>query len=100
MEGRRVYLFTGRDEVPPEGEDYVMHECLFEFNGKSCVAHHDAELPGGHEHRRSMAVEEFSYRADGTIAFIHQTKAGPKANPSAACKRWSWRGPFCRPADA
>lgn len=65
----------------------TIHQAFFEFNGKSYVAYHNAELPGGHEHRRSVAVEEFSYRADGTIPFIHQTKAGPRANPSAACKR-------------
>lgn len=64
----------------------TIHHAFFEFNGKSYVAYHNAELPGGDEFRRSVAVEEFSYRADGTIPFIHQTKAGPKANPSAGCK--------------
>ena len=65
----------------------TIHQAFFDFNGKSYVAYHNAELPGGGEYRRSVAVEEFSYRADGTIPFIHQTKTGPKANPSAACKR-------------
>jgi len=65
----------------------TIHQAFFDFNGKSYVAYHNAELPGGGEYRRSVAVEEFAYRADGTIPFIHQTKAGPKANPSAACKR-------------
>lgn len=64
----------------------TIHQAFFEFNGRSYVAYHNAELPGGHEHRRSVAVEEFSYRADGTIPFIHQTKTGPKANPSLSCK--------------
>jgi len=65
----------------------TIHQAFFEFNGKSYVAYHNAELPGGDEYRRSVAIDEFSYRADGTIPFIHQTKAGPKANPSADCKR-------------
>ena len=65
----------------------TIHQAFFEFNGKNYVAYNNAELPGGSEFRRSLAIEEFSYRADGTIPFIHQTKAGPKANPSAGCKR-------------
>ncbi len=65
----------------------TIHQAFFEFNGKNYVAYHNAELPGGGEYRRSVAIEEFSYRADGTMPFIHQTKTGPKANPSAACTR-------------
>lgn len=65
----------------------TIHQAIFDFNGKSYIAYHNAELPGGGEYRRSVAIEEFSYRADGTIPFIAQTKEGPKANPSAACKR-------------
>lgn len=64
----------------------TIHQAFFDFNGRSYVAYHNADLPGGGEHRRSVAVEEFSYRADGTIPFIHQTKAGPRANPSPGCK--------------
>jgi len=64
----------------------TIHQAFFDFNGRSYVAYHNAELPGGGEYRRSVAVEEFAYRADGTIPFIHQTKTGPKANPSSACK--------------
>lgn len=65
----------------------TIHQAFFDFNGKSYVAYHNAELPGGGEYRRSVAIEEFSYRADGTIPFIRQTVAGPKANPSADCQR-------------
>lgn len=64
----------------------TIHQAFFDFNGRSYVAYHNAELAGGGEFRRSLAVEEFSYRADGTIPFIHQTKAGPRANPSVGCK--------------
>lgn len=64
----------------------TIHQAFFDFNGKSYVAYHNAELPGGGEYRRSVAVEEFAYRPDGTIPLIPQTKAGPKANPSPGCK--------------
>jgi len=64
----------------------TIHQAIFDFNGKSYIAYHNAELPGGGEYRRSVAIEEFSYRTDGTIPFIEQTKTGPKANPSVGCK--------------
>jgi beta-xylosidase len=64
----------------------TVHHAFAEFNGKSYVVYHNAELPAGGEHRRSVAVEEFQYNADGTIPFIPQTVEGPAANPTAACK--------------
>jgi beta-xylosidase len=64
----------------------TIHQAIFDFNGKSYIAYHNAELAGGGEYRRSVAIEEFSYQADGTIPFIPQTKTGPTANPSVGCK--------------
>jgi arabinoxylan arabinofuranohydrolase len=64
----------------------TIHQAIFDFNGRSYIAYHNAELPGGGEYRRSVAIEEFSYRSDGTIPFIEQTKTGPKANPAPGCK--------------
>jgi beta-xylosidase len=64
----------------------TIHQAIVEFNGKNYIIYHNAKLPGGGEYRRSVAVEEFAYNADGTIPFIKQTKEGPAANPSAACK--------------
>jgi arabinoxylan arabinofuranohydrolase len=64
----------------------TIHQAIVDFNGKSYIFYHNAKLPGGGEFRRSVAVEEFAYNADGTIPFIKQTKEGPAANPSSACK--------------
>jgi arabinoxylan arabinofuranohydrolase len=64
----------------------TIHQAIIDFNGKSYIFYHNAKLPGGSEYRRSVAVEEFRYNADGTIPFIPQTVQGPAANPSAACK--------------
>lgn len=64
----------------------TIHQAIVEFNGKNYIFYHNAKLPGGGEYRRSVAVEEFAYNADGTIPFIKQTKEGPAANPSQACK--------------
>ena len=65
----------------------TIHQAFFDFNGRSYIAYHNAELPGGGEYRRSVAIEEFAYRADGTIPFIEQTKTGPSANAAPGCKR-------------
>ncbi|MDC8786482.1 glycoside hydrolase family 43 protein [Roseateles koreensis] len=64
----------------------TIHQAIADFNGKSYIFYHTADLPGGAEFRRSVAVEEFSYQADGSIPFIPKTKAGPTANPTPACK--------------
>jgi hypothetical protein len=65
----------------------TIHQAIADFNGKSYIFYHNAELPEGDEFRRSVAVEEFKYNADGTIPFIPQTTEGPAANPTAACKK-------------
>lgn len=64
----------------------TIHQAFFDFNGRSYVAYHNAELPGGGEYRRSVALEEVTYRPDGSMVFVHQTAAGPRPNPSPGCK--------------
>ncbi len=64
--GGRVYLFTGRDEALPEGKDYVMHDWRL-FSGCGMVAWRDEGVPTG-------------------PATSPGPRAGPKPNPSAACK--------------
>jgi hypothetical protein len=65
----------------------TIHQAIIDFNGKSYIFYHNAALPTGGEYRRSVAVEELHYNADGTIQFVPQTTEGPAANPSAACSR-------------
>jgi len=64
----------------------TIHQAIIEFNNKSYIFYHNTALPGGSEFRRSVAVEELTYNADGTMQFVTQTAAGPAANPTAACK--------------
>lgn len=64
----------------------TIHHAIIDFNGKSYIVYHNDKLPTGGEYRRSVAVEEFEYGADGKIGLIAQTTAGPAANPSAGCK--------------
>lgn len=65
----------------------TIHQAFAEFNGKSYVFYHNTGVPGGTDYRRSVAVEEFSYRPDGTIPLIAQTVEGPAANPGSGCRR-------------
>ncbi|WEF33927.1 glycoside hydrolase family 43 protein [Pseudoduganella chitinolytica] len=64
----------------------TIHHAIVDFNGKSYIFYHNDKLPGGGEWRRSAAVEELPYNADGTIAFVPQTAEGPAANPSPNCR--------------
>jgi len=64
----------------------TIHHAIVDFNGKSYIFYHNDKLPGGGEWRRSAAVEELHYNADGTIAFVPQTAEGPAANPSPNCR--------------
>lgn len=64
----------------------TIHQAIIDFNGKSYIFYHNAKLTGGGEFRRSVAVEEFQYRPDGTIGLIAQTVAGPATNPTQGCR--------------
>ena len=64
----------------------TIHQAIVDFNGKSYVFYHNAKLKTGGEFRRSAAVEELHYEADGSIRFVPQTANGPATNPSKGCK--------------
>ena len=64
----------------------TIHQAIFDFNGRSYIAYHNAKLAGGGEHRRSVAVEELEYGAEGAIKPITQTAAGPRPNPTPDCR--------------
>jgi hypothetical protein len=64
----------------------TIHQAIFDFNGRSYIAHHNAKLAGGGEYRRSVGVEELQYGADGAIRPVAQTVAGPRPNPAPGCK--------------
>lgn len=64
----------------------TIHHAIIEFNKKSYIVYHNDKLPTGGEYRRSVAVEELHYTADGKIQFVAQTAQGPAANPSPGCK--------------
>ena len=53
------------------------HQAILEKDGQSWLFYHDSLLPGGGNHRRSIAIEPLSYNADGTIQEVKPARIGP-----------------------
>ncbi|OWV11490.1 glycoside hydrolase [Micromonospora wenchangensis] len=62
--------------MPRQGTSFTNHPAVIDFNGGSYFFYHNGALPGGGGFTRSVAVEKFSYRADGTIPTINMTTSG------------------------
>jgi arabinoxylan arabinofuranohydrolase len=68
--------------MPTQGGSFTNHPGIVDFNGGSYFFYHNGALPGGGGYTRSVAVEKFSYRSDGTIPTISMTATGaPQAAP-------------------
>jgi arabinoxylan arabinofuranohydrolase len=63
--------------MPRQGGSFTNHAGVIDFNGGSYFFYHNGALPGGGGFTRSVAVERFIYRSDGTIPTINMTTAGP-----------------------
>lgn len=62
--------------MPRQGSSFTNHAGVIDFNGGSYFFYHNGALPGGGGFTRSVAVEKFTYNADGTIPTINMTSAG------------------------
>ncbi|WP_419707442.1 RICIN domain-containing protein [Promicromonospora sp. NFX87] len=62
--------------MPSQGSSFTNHAGVVDFNGSSYFFYHNGALPGGGGFTRSVAVEKFSYNADGTIPTMNMTTAG------------------------
>jgi arabinoxylan arabinofuranohydrolase len=63
--------------MPRQGGSFTNHAGVIDYNGGSYFFYHNGALPGGGGYTRSVAVEKFTYRSDGTIPTITMTTAGP-----------------------
>ena len=61
------------------GHAFTNHPGVIDFKGHSYFFYHTQELPGGGGYKRSVALEEFTYGADGSIPTIEKTSQGPDA---------------------
>ena len=66
--------------MPAAGASFTNHQGIVDFNGSSYFFYHNGALPGGGGYKRSVAVERFSYNADGTIPTIGMSTGGPPSN--------------------
>ncbi len=62
--------------MPTQGSSFTNHPGVIDFNGGSYFFYHNGALPGGGGYTRSVAVEKFTYNADGTIPTINMTTTG------------------------
>ncbi|AEV83903.1 glycoside hydrolase [Actinoplanes sp. SE50] len=62
--------------MPTQGGSFTNHPGVIDFNGNSYFFYHNGALPGGGGYTRSVAVERFSYHADGSIPTITMTTGG------------------------
>ena len=63
--------------MPRQGSSFTNHPGVVDYRGRSYVFYHNGALPGGGGFTRSVAVEQFTYGADGSIPQITMTTAGP-----------------------
>lgn len=62
--------------MPRQGSSFTNHAGVIDFNGNSYFFYHNGALPGGGGYTRSVAVERFTYNANGTIPTINMTTTG------------------------
>ncbi|OLF14979.1 family 43 glycosylhydrolase [Actinophytocola xanthii] len=62
--------------MPTQGSSFTNHPGIVDYKGGSYFFYHNGALPGGGGYTRSVAVEKFTYNADGTIPRLTMT-AGP-----------------------
>ncbi|MFG1694702.1 glycoside hydrolase family 43 protein [Nonomuraea sp. NPDC049309] len=63
--------------MPTQGSSFTNHPGVIDYRGGSYFFYHNGALPGGGGFTRSVAVEQFTYNADGTFPTINMTTAGP-----------------------
>ena len=62
--------------MPKQGSSFTNHAGVIDFNGGSYFFYHNGALPGGGGFTRSVAVEKFTYNANGTFPTITMTTNG------------------------
>ncbi|MDG4810022.1 family 43 glycosylhydrolase [Micromonospora sp. WMMD1120] len=62
--------------MPRQGASFTNHAGVIDFQGGSYFFYHNGALPGGSGYTRSVAVEKFTYNADGTIPTMNMTTTG------------------------
>ena len=59
--------FTVKGKILEPVLGWTNHHSIVEFQGKSYLFYHDAQLSGGQTHLRNIKMIELKYRPDGSI---------------------------------
>jgi arabinoxylan arabinofuranohydrolase len=68
-----------RGDIMAAGSTFTNHAGIVDYKGHSYFFYHNSALPGGNDFKRSVAVEEFTYAADGSIPQLTMSADGPDA---------------------
>jgi arabinoxylan arabinofuranohydrolase len=60
-----------------QGTSYTNHPGVCDYKGNSYFFYHNAALTGGGSYHRSVCLEQFTYKTDGTIPSLTMSKDGP-----------------------
>lgn len=71
------WTYRGKVMSATNTNSFTNHPAMVDFRGRSYFFYHTGHLPGGGGFKRSSAVEEFVYAADGSIPLITPTTQGP-----------------------
>jgi len=69
--------WTNKGTIMQSGNCFTNHPGICDFKDNSYLFYHNADLSGGGTFKRSVCIEQFTYKNDGTIPAISQTKEGP-----------------------
>lgn len=72
------WTYRGQIMRQQNTNSFTNHAGICTFKGHNYFFYHTGWLPGGGGFTRSVAVEEFDYKADGSIPEIKATKTGVK----------------------
>lgn len=68
------WVYKGKIMDVPEGS-FTIHPGVVDYKGHSFLFYHSGQLPDGGGYKRSVCVEEFKYKDDGTIPHIKMTRS-------------------------
>lgn len=63
--------------MPTQGTSFTNHPGVCDFKDNSYFFYHNSSLAGGGSYKRSVCLEQFTYKDDGTIPSMTMSKSGP-----------------------
>ena len=70
--------WSAKGDIMDAGRTITNHPGIVDFKGHSYFFYHNSALPGGNDFKRSVCVQDFSYRNDGNIPKLSMDGEGPE----------------------